>query len=87
MGLVKNKLATVVGTFGGLCALCCTFPILGILGFGSFEAIFCENETLRWLGILIAVGAFGYLLYTKFLRSGCSSNYCVAKCSCGTSKK
>lgn len=74
----KSKLIGFIGGAGALCALCCTLPVLGIIGLGALEAYFCENEVLKWGGILLAAAAAFYFLAKKY-RSVAS---CSTNCGC-----
>ena len=80
---MKNKIAALVGTFGGLCALCCVVPIAGFLGLGALEAFFCDSPWAIGMGVGLMTAGFGYLAL-EFLRKrkgGASS--CAIGCGCG----
>lgn len=74
----KSKLIGFIGGAAALCALCCTLPVLGIIGLGALEAYFCENVVLKWGGIILAGAAALYFLAKKY-RSVAS---CATNCGC-----
>lgn len=82
MKTIKAKLIAVAGSLGALCVLCCTLPILGLVGLGAYEALFCENTTLQIAGAAVALGAGGYFIFKKWGRGGCAANSCATGCAC-----
>ena len=79
----KTKLAAIIATIGGACALCCTVPILGVMsliGLGSLEAFFCENAFVFWGGIGLAASGVAYLVYKVFAAS--CGQACAVACGC-----
>ena len=79
---IKTKLIALVGGAGALCALCCSIPIMGLLGFGALEALVCENDFLQGMGITIAVIAAGFLVWRKFRSQRSSGQMCAINCGC-----
>lgn len=47
---MKTKFLAMIGGLGGLCVLCCTLSLFGVLGFATIEAFVCENQTLQLIG-------------------------------------
>lgn len=82
MKRIKDKTIALAGGLGVLCIACCTLPILALVGLGSIEAYFCENEMLKGMGITLAVGSTLYFIFKK-LRSK-SANACSINCGCKT---
>lgn len=77
----KSKLIGIIGGAGALCLLCCSLPVLGLLGLGAIEAYFCENEILKGMGITLVAGSVIYFVYEFYkTRTGISS--CSINCSC-----
>ena len=81
MKSLKSKFIGFVGGLGAFCVLCCTLPILGLVGLGAYEAIFCENLALQIGGALLALSALGYFILKK--RSTCAVS-CATGCGCKT---
>ncbi|MBL7546242.1 MAG: hypothetical protein JNL11_20650 [Bdellovibrionaceae bacterium] len=77
----KTKLITTVGGLGALCVMCCTLPIMGLLGLGTIEAFFCENKYIQWFGVFLIGGAVFLLLARKF-KSISLFNSCSIDCGC-----
>ena len=80
MKSIKDKTIAVVGGLGALCVACCTLPILAVIGLGSIEAYFCENEMLKGMGITLVVGSILYFIVRKF--GSKSENACAINCGC-----
>jgi hypothetical protein len=81
----KSKLIAVLGGVGALCALCCSLPILGFLGFGALEVFFCENEMLKGMGITLMLGSVIYLGIRIYNRRKGNTNSCAINCGCKAS--
>lgn len=81
MTQLKSKVLAGIGVIGGLCAICCTLPIMGLVGLGAYEALFCENVWLQIGGAGLALGAIVYFLKKGFKR-GCSKTTCATSCGC-----
>jgi hypothetical protein len=79
---MKSRVIAVVGSLGFLCALCCSLPILALVGLGSIEALFCDNAFLKWSGIALASGAAGYFVWKAGRRFGAGNASCSVACSC-----
>ncbi|MGE0632981.1 MAG: hypothetical protein AB7O96_11270 [Pseudobdellovibrionaceae bacterium] len=79
---IKTKLIALAGGAGALCALCCTLPIMGLLGFGAIEALVCENDFLQGMGVTIAVVAAVLLLRKRFRTQSNRTQMCAINCGC-----
>lgn len=62
-----GKAAKMLGFLGlGLCALCCTLPIIGIIGGASvLTAVAVYAEKIAVILLIVSAGAFAYWLYKK----------------------
>lgn len=79
---MKNNIAAIVASVGGLCALCCVLPIAGFLGLGALEAFFCDSPWAKALGFGLMALGIGYLGY-KYLKRICSNSKFISSCSIG----
>jgi hypothetical protein len=81
MKSIKTKCSAWLGGIGALCFLCCSFPVLGLMGLGSIEAIFCENQYLKWIGIFF-MGIATVLFLSKLSKEGYKVKACSLDCGC-----
>lgn len=79
---MKTKLAAIVASIGGLCALCCVLPIAGMMGLGALEAFFCDSPFAFWMGIGLMTAGLGYLLLKLKKKWNCSAPACATSCDC-----
>lgn len=84
---LKAQFSKKLGWFGiGLCALCCTLPIIGtIAGIGSLAVVSFYLEKFAFFILAIAAVAFVYSFFRgkAFVRR-CDEN-CGINCICKTS--
>ncbi len=78
----KSKVVGFVGGLGALCVLCCSLPILGIMGLGALETFFCENEMLKGMGVTLLVGSVIYFAIKAYQRTKTSASSCAINCDC-----
>jgi hypothetical protein len=84
---LKTQFSKKLGWFSiGLCALCCTLPIIGtIAGIGSLAAVSFYLEKFAFLILAIAAVAFVYSFFRgKAFVCSCDEN-CDTNCTCKTS--
>ena len=79
---MKTKIAAVISTIGGLCALCCVVPIAGFLGLGALEAFFCDSPWAIGMGVGLMTVGLGYLGY-KYWKGFCGTEKLSATCDIG----
>lgn len=85
---MKTKIAAIITTLGGLCALCCVLPIAGFLGLGALEAFFCDSPWAIGMGVGLMTLGLGYLAFKAwkgFCQKTSSGPSCSIGCGCKTS--
>lgn len=76
----SGKAAKVMGFLGlGLCALCCTLPIIGIIsGAGVLATIALYAEKAAGIFLIIAIGFFAFWFYRRRQKQ----TACNVDCAC-----
>lgn len=76
----SGKTAKIMGFLGlGLCALCCTLPIVGIIGgAGVLATIALYAEKVAVILLIISTGFFVYWFYKRKQ----NKTACTIDCSC-----
>jgi len=76
----SDKAAKIMALLGlGLCALCCTLPIIGIIGgAGVLATIGLYTERVAIFFLIISAGLFAFWFY----RRRKSQTSCAVDCAC-----